>query len=182
MVLCVSVLSRWEMTCICLIGSLIKKRLVCVITCFVLHLALEFSRHMAIILLTFLNQLHRQIRSMFSGISIFLSLSKRRKRLCLLFIRRPRNFDKVIIYYFVYICSSIWCSHRFNHFIWTAGENLWPFFYFVLPDIFREIVAISVISTNFRSFFFFLKFLQELSDFLFSSFASYPKILKNFMY
>jgi len=102
-IFCVSVLSRWEKTCICLIGSLIKRRLVCLITGFTLHLALEFSRHMTNILLRFLNQLRRQIRSTPSGISIFLPLSKLRKRLFSQFIRGPRNFDKVTIYYFVYI-------------------------------------------------------------------------------
>jgi len=102
-IFCVSVLSRWEKTCICLNGSLIMRRLLCLSTGFTLHLALEFSRHMTNILLRFLNQLRRQIRSTSSGISIFLSLSKHRKRLCLQFIRGPRNFDKVTIYYFVYI-------------------------------------------------------------------------------
>jgi len=101
-VFCVSILSRWEKTCICLNGSLVKRRLDCLITGFKLHLALEFSRHIPNILFAFLNQLRRQIRSTSSGISIFLSLSKRIKRLCLQFIRRPRNFDKGIIYYFVY--------------------------------------------------------------------------------
>ena len=137
-VFCVSVLSRWEKTRFCLIGSLIKRRLVCFITGFALHLALEFSMHMTNILLRFLNQLRRQIRSTSSGRSIFLSLSKRRKRLCLQFIRGPWNFDKMIIYYFVYIWSSIWRRHPLKHFIRAATENLWPCMYFVLPDIFRE--------------------------------------------
>ena len=75
-VFCVSVLSRWEKTCFCLNGSLIMRRLLCLITGFTLHLALEFSRHMTNILLRFFNQLRRQIRSTSSGISIFLSLSK----------------------------------------------------------------------------------------------------------
>lgn len=49
----------------------------------------------------------------------------------------------------------------------------------VLPDILRTKVAVYVISTNFRFFFFFLKFLQELSELLFFSFASHPIILKH---
>ena len=133
MVFCVSVLSRWEQTCICLISSLIKRRLVCVITGFALHLALEFSRHMVNIFLRFLNQLRGQIQSTSSGSSIFLWLSKSRKRLCLQFIRRPRNFDKVIIYYFVYIWSGIWMSNNFNHFIRNAAEHLRPSMHFYTP-------------------------------------------------
>ena len=108
-------------------------RLVCVITGFALHLALDFSRHMTNILLRFLNQLRGQIRPTSSENSIFLWLSKRRKHLCLRFVRRPRIFDKVIIYYFVYIWSGIWMSNRFNHFIRNAAENIWPSMLFCTP-------------------------------------------------
>jgi hypothetical protein len=128
-----SLLSRCEKTYISLNCSIITRRLVCLITGFTLHLDLEFSSHRTNILLRFLNQLRRQIRSTPSGISIFLSLSKRRKLLCLQFIRGPTNFDKVIIYYFFYIWNSIWRSHCFNHFIRTADENLWPSILFCTP-------------------------------------------------
>jgi len=92
-VFCVSILSCWEKTCICLNGLLIMRRLLCLSTGFTLHVALEFSRHRNNILFRFLNQFRRQIRSTSSGITIFLFLSKLRKRFQ--FIRRPRNSDKV---------------------------------------------------------------------------------------
>ena len=103
-----------------------------------------------------------------------------RKRLCLQFIRGPSNFDKVIIYYFVYIWSSIWRSNRFNHFIRNSAENLWPSILFCTP---WHIQYKSHYLCNFHFFrFFFPKFLQELSELLLSSFASYPIILKHFMH
>ena len=107
---------------------------------------------------------------------------KSRKPLYLQFIRGPRNFDKVIIYYFVYIWSDIGGAIFSTTYSETQLKIYGPLCHFVLPDISSTKVAISEISTIFRFFSFFPKFLQELSELLYSSFASYPIILKHFMY
>jgi len=172
------IITRWEKTCICLNGSLIKRRLDCLITGFTLHLALEFSRHMTNILLRFLNQLRRQIRSTSSGISIFLSLSKRIK-VCVCSLSEDRETLIKGSFIISFIFEAVTGGAIFSSISSEPQLKIYgPLCYFVLPDIFRTKVAISVISTIFRFFFFFPKFLQELSEFLFFSFASCLIILK----
>jgi len=141
-------------------------------------LGFEFSRHMTNILLRFLNQLRRQIRSTSSGISIFLSLSKRIK-VCVCSLSEDRETLIKGSFIISFIFEAVTGGAIFSSISSEPQLKIYgPLCYFVLPDIFRTKVAISVISTIFRFFFFFPKFLQELSEFLFFSFASCLIILK----
>ena len=157
-------------------------RLVCVFTGFALHLALEFSNHMANILLRFLNQLRGKIRSTSSGSSIFYDCPNV-ENVCVCSLSEDRE---TLIKWSFNISFIFEAASGVAIVSTTSSEPqpkiYVPLFYFVLPDIFSTKVAISVISTMFIFFFFFPKFLQELSELLFSSFASYPIILTHFMY
>ena len=156
--------------------------LVCVITGIALQLALEFPRHIVKIFLPFYNQLRKQIRSTSSGTSVFLSLSKV-ENICVCSL--SDDWESLIKWTF--IISFIFEAASGGVIVSTTQSErqlkiYGPLCYFVLPDIFSTKVAISVISTFFRFFFFFPKFLQELSELLLPSFASYPITLKHFMY
>jgi len=73
-------------------------------------------------------------------------------------------------------------NHLFNQFIRNAAENLWPSMLFCTLWHIQDKSSYLIISTIFRFFLVFPKFLQELSEFLFYSFASCHIILKQFMY